>query len=233
MKELSPVARAADDRGEDPEGAEERPGVDADGHVLGDVGEALVVGGDVDNAGPGVIGDAVARVVPVGPGHAVARDAAKDDLGIQHPQVVVPDAAPGQCARPHGLDHHVGTRGQLLQDGNAGVGAQVEHERALASVEVQVHQRRALHDGPRHFADVVAGGRFHLDHVGPEVDQRRGDGGRSQRRALDDPQSVQGWRCRHRSSSRRRPDRSGRRPGHSQPVLAILGRWNRRFSMTR
>ena len=61
----------------------------------------------------------------------------------------------------------------------------------------------------------------------PEVDQSRGDGGRAQRRALDDPQSVQWRRRRHRTSRRQRPDRSGRRPGHPEPELAILGRWRR------
>ena len=64
---------------------------------------------------------------------------------------------------------------QLLQDGDAGVGAQVEDQRALAPVEVEVHERGALDDGPRHLADVVAGGRLDLDDVGSQVDQGRRD----------------------------------------------------------
>ena len=106
-----------DDRGQNAERPEEGAGVDADGDVLGDVGEALVVGRHVDDAGPGVVGHAVARVVPVGAGHAVARDGAEHDLGVDGPQLLVTHAAAGQRARTHGLDHHVGTGGQLLQDG--------------------------------------------------------------------------------------------------------------------
>ena len=51
----------------------------------------------------------------------------------------------------------------------------------------------------------------------PEVDQGRGDGGRPQGRALDDPHAVQRRRRRHRTSRRRRPDRSGRRHGRPEP----------------
>ena len=137
----------------------------------------------------------MARVVAVGTGHAVARNGAEDDLGVEDAQVLVAHAAPGQRARAHGLNDDVGAGRQLLQNGDAGFGAQVEDQRALAPVEMEVHERGALHNGPRHFADVVAGRRLHLDHVRPQVDQRRGDGGRPQGRALNDSQSVQWRRC--------------------------------------
>ena len=222
-----------DDGGENPEGAEERAGVDADGHVLGDVRETFVVGGDVHDAGPGVVRHAVARVVAVGAGHAVARDAAEDDLRIERPQVVVSHPASGQRPRPHCLHHHVGGGGQLLHDLDARFGAQVEHQRALAPVEVQVHQRGAFHNGPRHLADVIASRWFDLDHVRTQVHQGRRDRGRPECRDLNDAQSVQGRRHRHRTSRRQRPDRSGHRPGHPEPDLAILGWWRRRPSRRR
>ena len=232
MYEPSPGGAGADHRGQDAERPEERAGVDPDGGVLGEVGEPLVVGGDVDDAGPRVVGHAVARVVAVGARHAVARDGAEHDLGVHGAQVVEPDAAPGQRAGPHRLDDGVGRGDQLLHDGDTRLGAQVEHQRPLAPVQVEVHERGALDDGPGHLADVVAGGRLDLDDLRPEVDQGRGDLRRPQGRALDDPHAVQRRRRRHQTSRRRRPDRSGRRHGRRGPDIAILGRWRRRPSMT-
>src|SRR5438132_401990 len=63
-----------DDTSQDGEGAVEGPGVDPDARVLGHVGEALLVVDDWHLAGPGVVGDAVAGHVLVGPGGAVTRD---------------------------------------------------------------------------------------------------------------------------------------------------------------
>ena len=223
------LARGAgpDHGSEDAESAEQRPGVDPDGHVLGDVREALVVGGDLHDAGPGVVGDPVARVVAVGTRHPVPGDGAEDELRVRDAQVVEPHPAPAQRAGPHGLDDDVGIGSELLEDGDASIGAQVEHQRPLAAVEVEVHERGPLDDGPRHLADVVTGRGFHLDHVRAEVDQGRGDGGRPEGRALDDPHAVQRWRRRHRTSRCRRPDRSGRGLGRPAADLAILGRWRR------
>ena len=154
----------------------------------------------------------MARVVAVGTRHPVPGDGAEDELRVRDAQVVEPHPAPGQRAGPHGLDDDVGIGSELLEDGDARIGAQVEHQRPLAAVEVEVHERGPLDDGPRHLADVVTGRGFHLDHVRAEVDQGRGDGGRPEGRALDDPHTVQRWRRRHRTSGCRRPDRSGRRP---------------------
>ena len=71
-------------------------------------------------------------------------------------QVVVADAAAGEAAGAHGLDHHVGGLGQLLEDGHVLVVAEVHHDAALAPVDVEVHQGDPLDDGPGHLADVVA-----------------------------------------------------------------------------
>ena len=57
----------------------------------------------------------------------------------------------------------------------ARVGAQVEHDAALAAVDVEVQQRDALDDRPRHLADVVARRRLDLDDVGAEVGEVRGE----------------------------------------------------------
>ena len=116
----------------------------------------------------------------------------KTSFGLISLQVVVAHAAAGQAAGAHGLDHHVGGRGQLLEGGHVLVGAQVHHDAALAPVDVEVHERDALDDGPGHLADVVAGRRLHLDDLGAQVDQRHGDGGRPEGGALEDPDSVQG-----------------------------------------
>src|SRR5580698_1714238 len=81
-----------DHRGQDAERTEDGPSVDADGDVLGDVGETLLVGRDLHDPGPGVVGHAVARVVAVRTGHAVPRDRAEDDLGVDRTQVLIPHA---------------------------------------------------------------------------------------------------------------------------------------------
>ena len=113
--------------------------------------------------------------------------------GIELPQLLVADPAAGEAAGAHGLHHHVGRLGQRLEGGHVLVAAEVHHDAALAPVDVEVHEGHALDDGPGHLADVVARGRLDLDDLGPEVDQRHGDGGRTERRALDDPDAVE--RC--------------------------------------
>src|SRR5439155_750549 len=52
-------------------------------------------------------------------------------------------------------------------------------------VDVEVHERLALHDGPGHLAHVVALGRLDLDHVGAEIGQKRGQLARSEQGAFD------------------------------------------------
>ena len=167
-----------DDAGQHPQGAVERAGVDADGDVLGEVAVAVVVVLGGDDAGPGVVGHAVAGQLAVRPGHAVARDGAEHDGRVDLAELVEPQPEAFQRAGTHGLDHGVGAGGQLQEGGDALVGLEVQHDAALAPVEVQVHQRHALDDGPGHLADVVARRRLDLDDLGPQVDQRRGDGGR-------------------------------------------------------
>jgi hypothetical protein len=91
-------------------------------------------------------------------------------LGVDLLEVVEADAPLGQGSEPHGLDDRIGAGHQLLQYGYPRFRAEVQDERALASVEVEVHQRDALYNGPRHLADVIPGRRLDLDHLGTQVD---------------------------------------------------------------
>ena len=177
--------------GHDAERPEEGTGVDAHGGVLGKVGEAGVVDGRRDDAGPGVEGHAVGGQVLVGTGHAVAGDGAEDQVGLEGPQVVPAHAPLGQHTGPAGLDDHVAGDGQLLEDLDVLGVAEVHDDRALAPVEVEVHQRHALDDGPGHLPDVVAGRRLHLDDLGAQVDEGHGDGGRAERGDLEDADAVE------------------------------------------
>lgn len=69
---------------------------------------------------------------------------------------------------------------------------QVEHQRSLAPVDVEVHEGDALDDRPGHAADVVAGRRLDLDDFSSEIDQVRGEGARAEDRTLDDADSCGG-----------------------------------------
>src|SRR5690606_17380130 len=131
--ELGPLTRGpgTDDAGEDAERPEERPRVDADRRVLGDVAEALLVGLRWHQARPRVVRDAVARHVLVGAGHAVAGDRAEDDLRVDLLQVLVAEAAAGEATGAHRLDDRVRVLHQLAEDLLALLGAQVEGDRAL------------------------------------------------------------------------------------------------------
>jgi hypothetical protein len=71
-----------DHAGQHAEGPEQRTGVDAHGGVLGDGGEAVLGDLGLHQPGPHVVGHAVAGEVRVGAGHAVARDGAEHDAGV-------------------------------------------------------------------------------------------------------------------------------------------------------
>src|SRR3546814_5316302 len=81
----------------------------------------------------------------------------------------------------------------LLQAGlAAGFGLQVQHDRALVAVQVQVQVAHAgVAHGP-HRAHVVAGGGFDLDHVGPQVAQYlRGIGPHDDRAQVQDARTEE------------------------------------------
>lgn len=179
------------DAGEDPERTEDRPGVDPDRGVLGDGAVPVLghLGGD--EPGPDVVGDAVAGEVLVGAGHPVPRQRAEHDPGVHRPARLVADPSPLEAAGAHRLDHGVSAAHQLEEHLPAGVGAQVDRDRALPPADVEVHERDALHDRPGHLADVVPRGRLDLDDVGAQIGEGGGDGAGTEHRALDDPDALE------------------------------------------
>ena len=62
----------------------------------------------LNDAGPRVVRDAVARQVAVRAGHAVAGDRAQHDARVDLAQALEAEAAPRETARAHRLDHGVG-----------------------------------------------------------------------------------------------------------------------------
>ena len=124
-------------------------------------------------------------------GRAVARDRAEHDLGVDLLQLLEAEAALGERAGAHRLDHRVGVADELEVDLDRLGLAQVERDAALVAVDVEVQQRVALDDRPRHLADVVALGRLDLDDVGAEVGEEAAELARAEQRALDHPDTVE------------------------------------------
>ena len=176
---------------QDAEGSDHRTHVDADVRQRRDPGEALLVDHRLDQARPRVIGDAVARHVPVGAGCPVAGDGAEDESRVDGPQVVDAEPELRQRSGPHGLYDDVGAADQVLVDLDPLVGLEVDGDAALAPVGVQVQQRRPLHDRPGHLPDVVATGRLDLDDVGAQVGEERGHEPGPQKGTLDHAQALQ------------------------------------------
>ena len=139
-------------------------------------------------------------VVLVGPGHPVARDRAEHDLGVDRRQVLVAEAPASQASWSHRLDHRIGITAQVLEDRHALVGPQIQRDRTLAAVDVEVHERDALDDGPGHVAHIVALRRLDLDDLCAEVDQGVGDLGRTEGGALDDADAGEWCRAGHGTS---------------------------------
>jgi len=122
----------------------------------------------------------------VGPGHAVSRDLAEDDAWVHLAHLLEADAAALQCPRPHRLDHGVCAAHELEVGGDALGLAQVDHDAALAAVQVPVEQRDAVDDRERHLTDVVAAGVLDLDHLGAEIGELHPHSCWAEQRALDD-----------------------------------------------
>ena len=77
---------------------------------------------------------------------------------------------PVQHARPEVLHHHVAGGGEIEQPGHVAGLVQVEHDRALARVDVRVQPGTAADRLAERLRDVGAG-QLGLDHVGAEVGQ--------------------------------------------------------------
>ena len=117
----------------------------------------------------------MARHVSVGAGGAVSRQGGEHDRGIDLLEHVVAESEVGKRTRFLGLDDDVGGGDELLVQLPPLLGLQVQGDALLASVGVEVEERDAIDDRPGHLADVVTGGRFDLDDVGPKVGEECGD----------------------------------------------------------
>ena len=186
---------------EHPEGGHHRPAAQ-----VGDLAGALdrrPVGkaGEPQQAPePEVVG-VVTGTLGVGPRLAIARDRAVDDPRVDLSQGLVADAEPVENAGPKALEHDVVMRGQAQEGVAAGVGLQVDADRALAAVERQV-ERRAGAEGllgvgavvGRRPAHVVPAARvLDLDHIGPEVgQQQRAEAARQQTGEIQNPDVAKG-----------------------------------------
>jgi hypothetical protein len=189
----------SDDGGEHAERAEQRPGMDAHRRMLRNGHEAVLDLLRLHEPRPHVVRDAVARHVLVRARHAVTRDRAEHDARVHLTKAIEAEASALEPTRPHRLDHDVGPPHEVEVRRHAFIGAQVEHDRPLAAADVQVHQRDALDDRPRHLPDVVALRRFDLDHLRAEVGEVGRDRTGAEHRALDDADARE-RRLRHEDS---------------------------------
>ena len=156
------------------------PGSDADVGLIGSATESVLVEHRIDLSCPRVERHSVRRNVTKRPGRSVAADAAEHDGRIDLPQTSVRKTAFFEKSGAHRLDDHVGFCNELLKNLRRLVGLEVEHERLLSAIDMQMQQRCAVHDRPCHLAYIVTRRRFDLDHLGAEVDQVSGQRGRSE-----------------------------------------------------
>jgi hypothetical protein len=115
----------------------------------------------------------VGGALRVGAALAVARHRAVHQPRVERAQRVGPEPEALHDARAEVLDHHVGLRGELLDDRDGLRVFQVQRQAALAGVELAEIGAVTLSRGvgaqrvPQ--AHVVALGRLDLDDVGPQV----------------------------------------------------------------
>jgi len=189
--ELATLARlpGAQHPGEQSQRTEDRARVDPDRHVLRHVDEAVVVDLGLDDSGPRVVRDAVARHVAIRTGHAVAGDRAEHDARIHLAQRVESEAAAIEASGTHCLDDGVGIAHELEERLASDLGAEVENDALLAPADVQEEERDAFDDRPRHTPAVVTLRRFDLDDVGAEIGEVGREVARPEHRNLDDAQA--------------------------------------------
>ncbi len=123
-----------------------------------------------------------------------ALDLGKYDPGVDLAQPLIVEAQPGEGARRHVLDHHVGALDQLHQQRLALVGFQIAGHAAFVQVEVQeivgVYAGLVRTAPP---AGISKLGLLHLDHVGAHPGQGLGAGGpRLELGQVDDLDTVEG-----------------------------------------
>src|SRR5262249_366798 len=151
--------------GEQRERAEERSGVDPDRRMLGHVAEPLLVVCGWHNARPGVERDPVRGEVAVRAGHAVPANRAEHDPAIDLLATLEPEAGPRERAGSPRLHARVGLPDEVLVHLDRFLLPQIEGDAPLPPMDVEVHERLAFDDWPRHLAYVVALRRLDLDDV--------------------------------------------------------------------
>ncbi len=152
---------------------------------------ALLVAGHADDAAHALRDQIVTAAACVGPGAAEPRDGAVDQPGVDRAQRVVVDAESGGGAGPVILHENVGRLHQPVDDLHAGRLLEIHGDPALAAVDRREGAAVAVLAG-RAAPHVLAGGRLHLDDVGPHVGQvHRTERGGHGLREVDHPEAGQ------------------------------------------
>ena len=131
----------------------------------------------------------------VGAPGAEALHGGVDEPRIELLQHLVAEAEPVERAGREVLHEHVGPGHQLLEQGLAVSGLEVQGEALLVGVQHQEEQALAARVGHVGARDVALPGRLELDYVGPQPSQDLGAGGsRLVVRHVDDADAVEGAR---------------------------------------
>ena len=139
-----------------------------------------------------------AAALAIGAGLAEAGDGGVDQARVAGRQRRPPETQPLERAGPEILDQDVGAIDQLQQLGLAGLGLEVDDDRALVAVPDHEGRAFAAHEG-RHATRIVAAvGPLDLDDVGAVVGQQhRAVGARQMARQVHDREPLQRTRLRH------------------------------------
>ena len=130
-------------------------------------------------AGEGVHRHVDGLPVPVGAGLAEVADRAQHDAGVDRGEVVVGEAEALLHRGGEVLHHDIGAEDEVVEDGPAGVGGEVESDRLLVGVEVEEEARfigmgNVAGKGAVGAGGVAGPGAFDLEHVGAVVGEHLG-----------------------------------------------------------
>jgi hypothetical protein len=151
---------------------------------------------NVAHAPHGLADRAVAGLLGIGPGLAVAGDADHDQPRVDGRERIEAEPPLLHRAGPEILDQDVGLRDELLDQVLAGRLAGVDLDRLLVAGDDRPPQRLAVRLLAAPFPHRVAGARLlDLDHLGTEIgEQLAAERTGEQLAHLDHPQVRQGWR---------------------------------------
>ena len=143
------------------------------------------------------LGDEVeGRALGVGPGAAIAIDAAHDQVRVQLGEPRLAEAHAGEHAGPVVLDQHVGPLEETGQDGLALLGVEIEGDRLLVPVELGEVPRQAVHDRALPANGIALARRLDLDDLGAHVaEEHAAERARENAGQVDDAETGQGHRA--------------------------------------